>query len=83
LGSRGREREVSFMKLEEAKALYPGEWIAFRAFEETDNAEGEVLLHNKDRRAFDRGLLGRNLTDVYILFAGPSVPEGYAVMFRA
>ncbi len=71
------------MKLEEAKALYPGEWIAFRPSEEAENPEGEVLLHNKDRRAFDRELLERTLTDVYILFAGPPVPEGYAVMFRA
>ncbi len=71
------------MKLEEVKALYLGEWIAFRAFEEADNPEGEVLLHNKDRRAFDRELLERGLTGVYITFAGPSVPEGYAVMFRA
>ena len=71
------------MKLEEAKAQYPGEWIAFRAFEERDNPEGEVLLHNKDRRAFDRELLERKLTDIYILFAGPPVPEGYAAMFRA
>lgn len=69
------------MKLEEAKALYPGEWIAFHAFEEKDNPEGEILLHNRDRRAFDRELLERGLTDIYITFAGPPVPEGYAAMF--
>jgi len=69
------------MKLEEAKAIYPGEWIAFHAFEEGENPEREVLLHNKDRRAFDKELLERGLTDVYITFAGPPVPEGYAVMF--
>ncbi len=73
--------EVITMKLEEAKALYPEEWIAFRTFEESDNPEGEVVLHNKDRRAFDKELLERGLTDVYITFAGPPVPEGYAVMF--
>ncbi len=71
------------MKLEEAKALYTGEWIAFRAFEEHDDPEGEVLLHNKDRRAFDKDLLERGLTDVYITFAGPPVPEGYAAMFSS
>lgn len=70
------------MKLEEAKSLYPGEWIAFRNFEEGDNPEGEVVLHNKDRRAFDKELLDRELIDIYITFAGPAVPEGYAVMFR-
>ena len=69
------------MKLEEAKALYLSEWIAFRAFEEAENPEGEVLLHNKDRRAFDKELLERKLTELYITFAGPPVPEGYAVMF--
>jgi hypothetical protein len=72
------------MKLEEAKTLYPGEWIAFRPFEESDksnNPEGEVILHNKDRRAFDKELLERGLIDIYITFAGPPVPEGYEVMF--
>jgi hypothetical protein len=69
------------MKLEEAKALYPREWIAFRAVEETENPEGEVILHSKDRRAFDRELLERGLTDVYITFAGPLIPEGYGTLF--
>ncbi|MFQ6116571.1 MAG: hypothetical protein ACE5NG_21145 [bacterium] len=69
------------MKLEEAKAKYKGEWIAFRAVEEGDNPEGEVLLHNKDRRAFDKKLVEQGLTNVYITFAGPPVPEGYSLMF--
>jgi hypothetical protein len=69
------------MKLEEAKAQYSGEWIAFHAVEEGNNPEGEVLLHNQDRREFDKKLLAQKLTDVYITFAGPPVPEGYAVIF--
>ena len=69
------------MKLEEAKELHQGEWIAFRPFEENDNPEGEVLLHNRDRRAFDKELVQRRLTGIYITFAGPPVPEGYAVVF--
>ena len=73
--------EVITMMLEESKTLYKGEWIAFRTFEENDNPEGEVVLHNKDRRAFDKKLLQLGLTDVYITFAGPTVPEGYAVIF--
>lgn len=73
--------EVITMMLEEAKIFYKGEWIAFRTFEESDNPEGEVVLHNKDRRAFDKKLLQLGLTDVYITFAGPPVPEGYAVIF--
>ncbi|MEW6104658.1 MAG: hypothetical protein AB1630_12750 [bacterium] len=69
------------MRLEEAKILYQGEWIAFRAFEEGDNPEGEVVIHNKERWAFDKELVDHRLTDIYITFAGPPVPEGYAVMF--
>lgn len=69
------------MKLEEAKTLYKDEWIAFRTFEEGDNPEGEVILHNKDRWLFDRELIKRGITDVYITFAGPLVKEGFSVMF--
>lgn len=69
------------MKLNEAKTRYKGEWVAFHPFEESDDPEGEVILHNKSRRIFDRELVKRELTDVYVTFAGPPVPEGYAVMF--
>ena len=68
------------MKLEEAKASYAGEWIAFRAVEEGENPEGEVMLHHKERRQFDKQLVKMELTEVYVVFAGPVVPEGYAVM---
>ena len=73
--------EVIIMKLEEAKVFYPMEWIAFRALEEGENPEGDLLAHNKDRRAFDKELLARKLTGVYITFSGPPVPEGYSLMF--
>lgn len=69
------------MKLEEAKTLYPGEWIAFHASEEGDNPEGMVVLHSSDRRVFDEELLKRGLIGVYITFTGPLSPEKYAVMF--
>lgn len=69
------------MRLEEAKVMYQGEWIAFRAFDESDNPEGEVILHNKDRWAFDKEIIERGITDVYITFAGPLVKEGFSVMF--
>ena len=69
------------MRLEEVKKTYQGEWIAFRTVEETENPEGEVMLLNKDRRFFDRELLRMGLTNVYIPFAGPPVPEGYAAIF--
>jgi hypothetical protein len=69
------------MKLEEAKARYQGEWIAFRMLEEGDNPEGEVVLHNKDRWTFDKELLEKGIIEVYITFAGPLVREGFAIMF--
>ena len=69
------------MRFEEVKKIYKGEWIAFRTTEETEDPEGEVVLHNKDRRLFDKELLRMGLTDVYITFAGPPVPEGYAAIF--
>ena len=69
------------MKLDDAKGLYPDEWIAFLATEKGDNPEGEVVLHNKDRRHFDQQLLQQGLTEVYITFTGSPVPDKYAVMF--
>ena len=69
------------MTLEEAKQRYDAEWIAFRAIEHGENPEGEVLLHRAGRREFDKELLRRGLVDVYITYAGPAVPEGYAAMF--
>jgi hypothetical protein len=69
------------MTLEQARSQYDGEWIAFRAVEENDNPEGEVVLHKKDRRAFDKELIERGLTDIYIVFAGPPIPEGYVTLF--
>lgn len=69
------------MKLEEAKAQYAREWLAFRASEEGENPEGEVVLHNKDRRVFDKELLEQGLINVYITFAGPAIPKGYGTMF--
>jgi len=69
------------MKLAEAKRLYQGEWIGFRAPDETEDPEGAVVLHNSNRRAFDKELLELGLTGLYITFAGPPVPEGYAAIF--
>jgi len=68
------------MRLEEAKKLYQDEWIAFRTNEDGDNPEGEVLLHNKKRREFDKELLSKELIDVYITYTGPLIPEGYAIL---
>ncbi|MDI6794114.1 MAG: hypothetical protein QME81_14835 [bacterium] len=68
------------MRLEEVKTKYQDEWIAFRAVDESENPEGEVILHNRDRWMFDRELVGRRITDVYITFVGPLVKEGFSVM---
>jgi hypothetical protein len=70
------------MKLEEAKKLYENEWIAFKKNENGENPDGEVLFHNKNRKAFDNELLELRPKDVYITFAGPVVPEGYAIFTR-
>jgi len=69
------------MRLEEIKAMHLGEWIAFRPSDESDNPEGELILHNKDRRTFDKQLIERGLTNVYITFTGPIIPEGYGTLF--
>lgn len=76
------------MKLEEAKKLYPNEWIAFRIDEDGENPEGEVLLHGKNRDAFWEELrgLGEEVfkrDKVYAFFSGPIVPDGYTVVFRS
>jgi hypothetical protein len=69
------------MRLDETKTMHPGEWIAFRSTDESDNPEGELILHNKDRRAFDKELVRKGITNVYITFAGPAIPEGYGTLF--
>lgn len=69
------------MKLEAAKNKYQDEWIAFKTNDESDNPEGEVVLHSKDRWAFDKELLERKITDVYITFSGPIIKEGFSVIF--
>lgn len=69
------------MRLEEIKTLHPGEWIAFRPTDENDNPEGELILSNKDRKTFDKKLVTRGITNVYITFAGPIIPEGYGTLF--
>jgi hypothetical protein len=69
------------MKLEEAKKKFHGQWIAFRAHGEDANPEGEVLVHKKNRREFDKELLQNEIRDVYITYAGPPLPPGYAAFF--
>lgn len=68
------------MKLADARELYDGEWIAFRTTDDGEDPDGEIVLHRRGRREFDKALLQRGLTDVYITYAGPPVPEGYATV---
>jgi hypothetical protein len=70
------------MRLEEAKKLYENEWIAFKKNENGENPDGDVLLHNKNRRTFDKELLKLKPAKVYVTFAGPPVPEGYTIITR-
>jgi len=67
--------------LEQAQRKYQGEWLAFHISKQKTNPEGEVALHKKDRQDFDKELIKLGLKNIYIVFAGPLVPEGYAVMF--
>ncbi|MBI4646326.1 MAG: hypothetical protein HY738_06950 [Bacteroidia bacterium] len=71
------------MTLSQAKKIYDGEWIAFKkkSCRESENPEGNVLLHHKDRWTLDKKLFEMGKVDLYITFAGPLVKEGFAVMF--
>lgn len=69
------------MNLEEAKKRFQGQWLAFRAFGDSANPEGEVLLHKQNRREFDNELLRSGIKDVYITYAGPLLPPEYAALF--
>ena len=69
------------MTLQEAKSKYRGEWIAFKEFGKRKNSEGEVLLHSKNRKKFDKELIAKRMTGVYITFSGPVVKKGYTIIF--
>ena len=58
------------MRLEDVKRLHPNEWIAFRPLGEGENPEGRLILHHPDRRTFDKELIERGISDVYITYAG-------------
>ncbi|MBS4028483.1 MAG: hypothetical protein KGZ58_07580 [Ignavibacteriales bacterium] len=69
------------MKLEDARKQFENEWMAFRSIEKGDNPDGEVILHNKNRREFDNEVLKKEIVNVYLTYNGPVVPEGYAIIF--
>jgi len=70
--------------LKEAKRRYPQEWVAFKVEKEgknVDDAQGQVLDHDKDRREIHRRLREKKIKEVYLTFAGPLIRPGYEVMF--
>jgi hypothetical protein len=69
------------MRLEEAKKLYENEWIAFKKNENGENPDGEVLLHNKNRKTFDKKLLELGLTNIYITFGGSPISNDYVLIY--
>ena len=67
-----------------AKQRYAQEGIASKIEQEgkgIDEARGQVLDHDKDRRAVHQRLRARAVKDAYITFAGPLIRPGYEVMF--
>ena len=71
------------MKLESAKHKYKDEWLAFKYSNEAKD-EGQVLLHNKDRKKLYKKLdLEKAGGKVYITFSGPLIPRNCHILFRA
>ena len=57
--------------LEQAKARYSGEWIAFLVHEEKEEIEkmeGEVIEHHIDRRELHKKLRQRNVKNAHTTF---------------
>jgi hypothetical protein len=69
------------MCLENAKKLYPNEWIAFRSSSHDEDPEGEVVFHHPDRNTFESELLAKKIVNVYLTYTGELVKEGYSVLF--
>jgi hypothetical protein len=75
------------MKLEATRQLYPSEWIAFRAVEDQQDPEGEVVAHHPHEKEFNKHVMayrksagqrteGYFVGHLYITFAGPApVPK--------
>ena len=70
------------VSLKNAKRQHVGQWLAFLVTEETPAGElwGQIIAHNRDRRALHRELRERKIGHAYVTYAGPPVQPGYAVL---
>ncbi|MDI6640728.1 MAG: hypothetical protein QME68_00245 [Elusimicrobiota bacterium] len=71
------------ISITEAKEKFKDEWLAFVVKKKGSDGEivGEVLEHDKDKRAIHRRLREKKIKYAYITFAGPYVRPGYEIMF--
>ena len=71
------------MKLKTAKRKFKAQWLAFKYTNEAKD-EGQVLLHDKDRKALYKKLdLKKAGGKVYVTYTGPLIPKEYSILFRA
>ena len=68
------------MRLEEAKKLYVGEWIAFQEFGEEENPEGQVEAHHKDRDILINLIQSIKRENLYITYANIEKETQHAFM---
>lgn len=68
--------------IEILKEAHPGEWlaIAIPEYMEAHSADGELVCHSPDEREVWRRIKG-DRRHIYVIFAGPLLPEGYAAAF--
>ena len=70
------------MRLKSAKRRFRNQWLAFEYTNEAKD-EGEVIIHEKTRRALYRKLdLKKAKSKVYITFSGPLLPKNCSILFR-
>jgi len=65
------------------KHQYPGEWLAIRVtdYEDFRPAEGELVFHDAEWSKVLSSVALPKTERIYITYAGPLIPEGYAVAF--
>ena len=69
------------MKLETAMRKFKNQWLAFEYKDEAKN-EGQVLYHEKTRRALSKKLDLRKVRNkVYITFTGQLLPKNCSILF--
>ncbi len=68
--------------VQELKEAYKGEWLAIAVAKrgEAGIEEGELVHHSKDADEVWRRIKG-DKRKIYVTYAGPPLPEGYAAAF--